>query len=52
VYQLPGGVTLAYELSLGNMIARCKGIDGEINFGSSIIDSDIIEVPNIEKHVL
>jgi hypothetical protein len=32
VYQLPGGVTLAYDLHLGRMIARWKGIIKDINF--------------------
>jgi hypothetical protein len=36
VYQLPGGVTLAYDLHLGCMIARWKGIIEEIHFGGSI----------------
>ena len=37
VYQLPGGVTLAYDLSLGRMIAHWKGIVEEIHLGGSII---------------
>jgi hypothetical protein len=36
VYQLPGGVTLAYDLHLGCTIAHWKGIVEEIHFGGSI----------------
>jgi hypothetical protein len=36
VYQLPGGVTLEYDLRLGCMIARWKGIIEEIHFWVSI----------------
>jgi hypothetical protein len=36
VYQLPGGVTLAFDLYLGHKIAHCKGIFEEINFWVSI----------------
>ena len=36
VYQLLGGVTLAYDLYLGRKIARWKGIVEEIHFGGSI----------------
>jgi hypothetical protein len=36
VYQLPGGITLAYDLCLGRTIARWKGIIEEIHFGGSI----------------
>jgi len=36
VYQLLGGVTLAYDLRLGCTIAHWKGIIGEINFWGSI----------------
>jgi hypothetical protein len=44
VYQLPGGVTLAYDLRLGRTIARWKGIIEEIHFGVSIREpSTIIE---------
>jgi hypothetical protein len=49
VYQLPGGVTLAYDLCLGNTIARWKGIDEEIHFGGSIKPLAIIEVPIVMK---
>jgi hypothetical protein len=43
VYQLPGGVTLAYDLRLGRTIARWKGIVEEIHLG------DIIEKRDPEK---
>jgi hypothetical protein len=43
VYQLPGGVTLAYDLRLGRTIARWKGIIEEIHFGGSIRAFIIIE---------
>ena len=43
VYQLPGGVTLAYDLHLGLTIARWKGITEEINFGGSIIENIDLE---------
>jgi hypothetical protein len=33
VYQLFGGVTLAYDLRLGCTMAHWKGIDEEIHFG-------------------
>jgi hypothetical protein len=33
VYQLPGGVTLAYDIRLGHTIARWKGIVNEIHLG-------------------
>jgi hypothetical protein len=36
VFQLPEGVTLAYDLCLGRTIARWKGIIKEIHFGGSI----------------
>jgi hypothetical protein len=36
VYQLPEGVTLAYDLCLGCTIARWKGIIKEIHFGTSV----------------
>ena len=38
VYQLPEGVTLAYDLCLGRTIARWKGIIEEIHLGGSIKD--------------
>jgi hypothetical protein len=43
VYQLPEGVTLAYNLRLGRTIARWKGIIEEIHLGGSIKPLDIIE---------
>jgi hypothetical protein len=43
VYQLLGGVTLAYDLCLGCTIARWKGIVEEIHFGGSIEPLAIIE---------
>jgi hypothetical protein len=43
VYQLLGGVTLAYNLRLGCTIAHWKGIIEEIHFGGSIRAFDIIE---------
>jgi hypothetical protein len=49
VYQLPKGITLAYDLCLGNMIARWKGIDKEINFGAQLETLDINEVFYHEK---
>jgi hypothetical protein len=49
VYQLPGGITLAYDLCLGHTIARWKGIDEEIHFGGSIKPLAIIEVLDHEK---
>jgi hypothetical protein len=49
VYQLPGGVTLAYDLRLGRMIARWKGIIEEIHFGGSIRALTIIEVLDPKK---
>jgi hypothetical protein len=36
VYQLPGGVTLTYDLRLGYTIAHWRGIIKDINFGGSI----------------
>jgi hypothetical protein len=52
VYQLPKGVTLAYNLHLGHMIAHWKGIDEQIHFTGSINLLTIIEVPNREKRHL
>jgi hypothetical protein len=49
VYQLPGGVTLAYDLRLGRMIARWKGIVEEINFGDQLNPLAIIEKLNPKK---
>jgi hypothetical protein len=37
VYQLPEGVTLAYDLHLGRTIAHWKGIIEDIHFGELII---------------
>jgi hypothetical protein len=50
VYQLPGGVTLAYDLCLGCTIARWKGIDEKIHFGGSIRAFNIFKVPNRKKY--
>ena len=36
VHQLPGVITFAYDLHLGRMIDRWKGIVEEIHFGGSI----------------
>jgi hypothetical protein len=52
VYQLPGGVTLEYDLHLGRTIARWKFIDEEIHFGGSIRAFVLIEVPIMKKHRL
>jgi hypothetical protein len=52
VYQLLGGVTLAYDLRLGCMIAHWKGIGEEIHFGGSIEPLAIIEVPHHEKKIV
>jgi hypothetical protein len=50
VYQLPRGITLAYDLCLGHMIARWKGIIEDIHFGGSIKSFGyIIEVIDPEK---
>jgi hypothetical protein len=49
VYQLPRGVTLAYDLRLGRTIARWKGIIEEIHFGGSIKPLVIIEVLDPKK---
>jgi hypothetical protein len=43
VYQLPEGVTLAYDLRLGRTITHWKGIVKEIHLGGSIMPSTIIE---------
>jgi hypothetical protein len=43
VHQLPGVITFAYDLRFRRVIARWKGIIEKINFGSSIMPSDIIE---------
>jgi hypothetical protein len=49
VHQLPGVVTFAYDLRFRRMIAHWKGIIEEINFGGSIMPSDIIENLDLEK---
>jgi hypothetical protein len=49
VYQLPGGVTLTYDLCLGRTIALWKGIVEEIHFGGSIKAFFFHEVINLEK---
>jgi hypothetical protein len=43
VYQLPRGVTLAYDLRLGRTIARWKGIVEEIHLGAQSEPFSIIE---------
>jgi hypothetical protein len=50
VYQLPRGVTLAYDLCLGSMIAHWKGIIEEIHFGGSFKSFDYIEVIDPKKN--
>jgi hypothetical protein len=49
VYQLLGGITLAYDLRLGRTIARWKGIIEEIHFWGSIKPLAIIEVIDPKK---
>jgi hypothetical protein len=49
VHQLPGVVTFAYDLCLGCMLSRWKGIDEEINLGDSIKAFGWIEVLDHEK---
>jgi hypothetical protein len=49
VYQLPGGVTLAYDLRLGRTIARWKGIDRGDSFWGLNQAFSIIEVLDPEK---
>jgi hypothetical protein len=49
VYQLPGGITLEYDLRLGETIAHWKCIDEEIHLSRSIILLVIIEVPDREN---
>jgi hypothetical protein len=49
VHQLPGVVTFAYNLRFRCVIACWKGIVEEIHFWGSIMPSDIIENPNLEK---
>jgi hypothetical protein len=46
VYQHPRGITLAYNLCLGCLIVRWKGIIEEVHFWVSIEPLDIIEVIN------
>jgi hypothetical protein len=43
VYQLPEGVTLAYDLRLGRTIAHWKGIIDDLHLGGSIMPYSIIE---------
>jgi hypothetical protein len=43
VHQLPGVVTFAYDLRFRRMIARWKGIIEEIDFGGTMMPSNIIE---------
>jgi hypothetical protein len=53
VYQLPRGITLAYDLHLGHMIARWKGINEEIHFGGSIKAFELsLRCPIMKKHRL
>jgi hypothetical protein len=50
VHQLPGGITLAYDLCLEHIIDRKKGIDEEIHFGgahSNLVN--FMEAINCEK---
>jgi hypothetical protein len=49
VHQLPGVVTFAYDLRFRRVIARWKGIFGEIHFEGSIVPLDIIEKLDPEK---
>jgi hypothetical protein len=50
VYQLPGGITLAYDLRLERTIDRCKGISEDIHFGGSIKGfNTLIEVLDPKK---
>jgi hypothetical protein len=49
VYQLPGGVTLAYDLCLGCTIARWKGIMRRFILGAQSKPLAIIEVLDPEK---
>jgi hypothetical protein len=49
VHQLPEVVTFAYDLRFRRMIARWKGIIEEINFGASIMLSNVIEKIYLEK---
>jgi hypothetical protein len=49
VYQLPGGVTLAYDLRLWRTIARWKGIVEEIHLEAQSEPSTIIEKLDPEK---
>jgi hypothetical protein len=53
VYQLPEGVTLAYDLCLGCTIACWKGIDEELHFGGSIKAFGIsLRCPIVKKRCL
>ena len=49
VHKLPRVVTFAYDLRFRHMIAYWKGIVEEINFGGSIMPSNIIEEIYPEK---
>jgi hypothetical protein len=49
VYQLLGGITLAYNLCLGCTISHWKGIDEEFHFTGSIMPTTIIEMLDHEK---
>jgi hypothetical protein len=49
VYQLSEGITLAYDICLGRMIACWKGINEDLHFTSSIMHVVIVEAPNHEK---
>ena len=49
VHQLLGVITFPYDLRFGRTIARWKGIIEEINFGGSIMPSNIIENLYLEK---
>ena len=50
VHQLHGVVTFTYDLRFRHMIDRWKGIIEENNFGGSIMNLDIIENLDTEKH--
>ena len=49
VYQLSGGVTLAYDLSLGCTISHWKFFEEDIHLKKLIMPLEIIEVPYHEK---
>jgi hypothetical protein len=57
VYQLPGGVTFAYDLRLRHTISRWKGVDEEIHLGPqngprSLGTEKLLKIVNCEKTVL